>query len=49
MIRLAHEAILWLSIAAIMGTCLYLDFAAGLCVAGAGAFWVLRVLQRDKP
>lgn len=49
MVRLLHEAILWASLATVIGTCLYLDFAAGLLVAGAGLFWVARVLQRDKP
>ncbi len=48
MIRLLHEALLWACLAAIMGTCLYFDFPAGLLVAGAGVFWLACVLRREE-
>ena len=43
-----HESILWLSLAVIVGMCLYLNPPAGLMVAGAGAFWITLVLRRNR-
>ncbi len=45
MVRLLHESMLWVSLAAIMGTCIYLSPGLGLMVAGAGIYWIARVLN----
>ena len=48
MIAWLHETILWSALAIIMSACIYLSPGLGLMIAGAGAFWISRVLKRDE-
>ena len=46
MLGFVYEIILWASLTAIMGTCIYLSPGFGLMVMGTGIFWIARVLKR---